>query len=66
MIDRATLERLRSEYDAERINAEQTLLRIQGAIIAVDELLVLEAKLQPDPADPDAVQEADAASDSPL
>lgn len=38
-IDKATLEAKRAEYDAERVNAEQALLRIQGALIAIDDLL---------------------------
>lgn len=41
MIDKATLEAKRAEYDAERVNAEQALLRLQGAIIALDELLLM-------------------------
>lgn len=39
MIDIAMLEAKRREYDAERVNAEQTLLRIQGALIAIDDLI---------------------------
>lgn len=53
MIDRATLERIRAEYDAERVNAEQTLLRIQGALIAVDELLALADTPQAEPLPPE-------------
>lgn len=41
MIDRATLEAKRAEYDQERANAEYALLRIQGALVALDELLAL-------------------------
>ena len=41
MIDKATLEAKRAEYDLERQNAEYALLRIQGALVALDDLLAL-------------------------
>jgi hypothetical protein len=51
MITRATLESKRAEYDAERLNAEYALLRIQGALVAVDELLALVELLEADGSD---------------
>ena len=41
MITRETLDAKRAEYETEQRNVEHVLLRLQGALVAIDELLAL-------------------------
>jgi len=39
MVDQATLQARRAELEAEMLNAQQVTLRLQGALVIIDELL---------------------------